>query len=193
MDKLNIDDDNDILNIDTEIKDYKEDEILNIDKEMKNNENNKNSKKSPIIIKKLPINIIKENINNNISNMEDTPTSCPSRTKNENLRRIKSLKLGEYSDINKNRRTSLFNEESKSDDEENINDKKFDIIIEEETEGRKSIYTKYNDNLYEGIYESSNMNDFYDDTKYIKKLEEIWKYEKILLDYNIIDFTSKYK
>jgi len=27
----------------------------------------------------------------------------------------------------------------------------------------------------------------------IKKLEEIWKYEKILLDYNIIDFTSKYK
>ena len=47
--------------------------------------------------------------------------------------------------------------------------------------------------LYEGIYESSNMNDFYDDTKYIKKLEEIWKYEKILLDYNIIDFTSKYK
>ena len=193
MDKLNIDDDNDILNIDTEIKDYKEDEILNIDKEMKNNENNKNSKKSPIIIKKLPINIIKENINNNISNMEDTPTSCPSRTKNENLRRIKSLKLGEYSDINKNRRTSLFNEESKSDDEENINDKKLDIIIEEETEGRKSIYTKYNDDLYGAIYESSNMDDFYDDTKYIKKLEEIWKYEKILLDYNIIDFTSKYK
>ena len=60
----------------------------------------------------------------------------------------------------------------------NIKDKKQDVL-EEENEGRKSIYS------------NSQEIEISDNEEYIKKLEEKWKYEKILLDYNIIDFTSK--
>ena len=174
-----------ILNIDNEINkennnygDYSENEI-----------NGKQDKK--IIIKKLPLNIIKEKINNNEINIDYAPPSSPKRSKIENPKRqlAYSVKLGDYYDNPKIPALSLFNKESKSDDEDNINDQKLEII-EEENEGRKSIYTKYYDKE-QNINDNINIDEIFDNTFYIKKLEEKWKYEKILLDYNIIDFTSK--
>ena len=173
------------LNINNEIKkendrniDFSEDEI------------NKKQQKQ-IIIKKLPLNIIKEKINNNEINIDYAPPSSPKRRKIENTKRnlAYSVKLGDYYGNQKIPALSLFYEESKSDDEDNINDQKLDII-EEENEGRKSIYTKYYDKE-QNINDNINIDEIFDNTVYIKKLEEKWKYEKILLDYNIIDFTSK--
>ena len=102
-----------------------------------------------------------------------------------------SIKIGQLYGIEKHPSSSLFNEESKSDDEDNINEQKISIVLEEETESRKSIYTRYNSDLEKEIKKQSNIDEIFDGNKYIKKLEEKWKYEKILLDYNIIDFTSK--
>ena len=82
--------------------------------------------------------------------------------------------------------SSLFNVESKSDDEENKNDNLMED--KEEYEGRKSIYSNSDESK---ILDELQIFDIFDNTQYIKKLEEKWKYEKILLDYNIIDFTSK--
>ena len=168
---------------------------LNIEKEINNDSNNNNiinginAKKScPIIIKKLQLNEIKEKIKNNEIYLDNDPPSSPSRTKFKTEKRkiYNSLILDNFNN-KKQISDTLFNEESKSDDEENINDKKIELNEEEgggEREGRKSIYNKYSDN-------NKIENNIFDNTEYIKKLEEKWKYEKILLDYNIIDFTSK--
>lgn len=177
------------LNIDNEI--IKENNIKN-EKENLNSEKNKNQSKT-ILINKLPLNKIKEKINSNEIYIEYAPPSSPKRRKMENPR-IKfsnSIKIGQLYGIEKHPSSSLFNEESKSDDEDNINEQKISIVLEEETESRKSIYTRYNSDLEKEIKKQSNIDEIFDGNKYIKKLEEKWKYEKILLDYNIIDFTSK--
>ena len=169
-------------------------ETLNINKEINKDINNKNQKikLSPKINEELQLNKIKEIIKNNEYYQKNPQILTPTRPKliKQKTRLENAFKVKEYYDIQNQPAYSLFNEESKSDDEENINDNKRNIN-EEEKEGRKSIYTKYNDDLINTIYESKDMDEIFDNTKYIKKLEEAWKYEKILLDYNIIDFSSK--
>ena len=145
------------------------DNNLNIEKEIKNDNLKMTSKNScPIIIKTLPLSKIKEKIQNNEIFIEEAPSTSPTRTKfKANKRKIaNSLKISNNFE-NIKLENSLFNEESKSDDEENINDQKLD--------------------------DEEEINKIFDNSDYIKKLEEKWKYEKILLDYNIIDFTSKSK
>ena len=178
------------LNIDNELK--KGNSNLNENGILNQEENNKNRQK-PIIINKLPLNKIKEKIDTKEIIIEYAPPSSPMRRKIDNPRRnlANSTKFGLNYGIEKPPPISLFNEESKSDDEDNINDQKIDIIEKEETEGRKSIFTKYSTNLQQELGVPENMDEIFDNSKYIKKLEEKWKYEKILLDYNIIDFTSK--
>lgn len=179
-------------------------DTLNIDNETKieneNNENNgniKNDLNTKILIKKLPLKKLIERIDSKEIYIDNAPPTSPSRSKFDKFEKTKrkvanSSKFGVLLNSQKQLKTSLFNEESKSDDEENIKDIK--LVIKEEQEGRKSIYTKYDDNLAIMLCDDPNsMFDIFDNTSDIKKLEEIWKYEKILLDYNIIDFTSKYK
>ena len=171
---------------------------LNLDEGIKIKNDNQNSKAevkqqlAPIIISKLPLQKIKEKINNNEIYLEKAPPTSPSRSKVEFPKRklANSIKIGQNLGIEKPPTCSLFNEESKSDDENNINELKIDIIEEAENEGRKSIYTSF-DKVENTLKDSSNIDEIFDNSKYIKKLEEKWKYEKILLDYNIIDFTSK--
>jgi len=164
------------------------DNNLNIEKEIKNDNTKMTSKNScPIIIKRLPLNKIKEKIQNNEIFIEEAPPTSPTRTKfKEDKRKVaNSLKVSNNLE-NVKLSSSLFNEESKSDDEENKNDQKLEI---NPGRGRTSIYTKYN----EKNNDEEEINQIFDNSDYIKKLEEKWKYEKILLDYNIIDFTSKRK
>ena len=169
-------------------------ESLSFDKQIKNDNNNNNNpnRLSPKLTKELQLDKIKENIKNNQYYTKKPLLLTPTRPKlmKQKTNMDNSAKVREYYDIQNQPTYSLFIEESKSDDEENINDKKRNIN-EEQKEGRKSIYTKYNDDLINIIYESSDMDEIFDNTKYIKKLEKAWKYEKILLDYNIIDFSSK--
>lgn len=163
------------------------DNNLNIEKEIKNDTTKISSKSScPIIISRLPLSKIKEKIQNNDITIEEAPPTSPSRTKfkRDKLKIAKSLKINNNNFENKQISSSLFNEESKSDDEDNINDQKFEI---NSGGGRSSIYTKYN----EKNDDEEEINQIFDNSDYLKKLEEKWKYEKILLDYNIIDFTSK--
>jgi hypothetical protein len=165
------------------------DNNLNIEKEIKNDNLKMTSKNScPIIIKTLPLSKIKEKIQNNEIFIEEAPSTSPTRTKfKANKRKIaNSLKISNNFE-NIKLENSLFNEESKSDDEENINDQKLEI--NPPGGGRCSIYTKY----HEKNNDEEEINKIFDNSDYIKKLEEKWKYEKILLDYNIIDFTSKSK
>ena len=163
------------------------DNNLNIEKEIKNDNLKMTSKIScPIIIKRLPLSKIKEKIQNNEIFIEETPPTSPTRTFKVEKRKIaNSLKVSNNFENNQIS-NSLFNEESKSDDEENINDQKLEIIPEG---GRCSIYTKY----HEKNKDEEEINQIFDNSDDIQKLEEKWKYEKILLDYNIIDFTSKSK
>ena len=163
------------------------DEGLNLDKIenkiLNNNGKEKNLNKKiscPIIMDDLPLNEINEKIDNKEIYVDIDPQTSPygKNVKNQKRKIAYSTKMGDLFGLPK-QKTGLFIEESKSDDEDNINDKKLDVLEEEENEGRKSIYTKYNEA------------DILDNEDYIKKLEEKWKYEKILLDYNIIDFTSK--
>ena len=165
------------------------DNNLNLEKEIKNENIKMSSKKfCPIIIKKLPLSKIKEKIQNNEIFIEEAPPTSPTRTKfNTDKRKVaNSLKVStKFENIQLS--SSLFNEESKSDDEENINDQKLEI--NPPRGGRCSIYTKN----HEKNTDDEEINKIFDNSDYIKKLEEKWKYEKILLDYNIIDFTSKSK
>ena len=102
---------------------------LNLAKEDKNENSNQTKKKisTSIIINKLPLQKIKEKILNNEIYIEKAPPTSPSRSKLESKRTIaNSLKIGQSLGIEKSP-CSLFNEESKSDDENNINDLKMDI------------------------------------------------------------------
>ena len=176
------------LNIDNELKKG----IINLNENGLLNQEENNKRPNIKIISKLPINEILEKIDKKEINIENAPPSSPMRRKNNPRRNLaNSTKFGLNYGIEKPPPISLFNEESKSDDEDNINEQKIGNIEEEETEGRKSIFTKYSTNLEQELDVPENMDEIFDNSKYIKKLEEKWKYEKILLDYNIIDFTSK--
>ena len=164
----------DALNINNEIKN----EIYNNNESQKNNINNKNS--YPIIMNKLPLNDIKEKIYNNEIYIESAPPSDHNVNNQKRKLAYSTTIVGNIFEIPKQPSFGLFNEESKSDDEDNIKDKMQDILEDEENEGRKSIYSNNSKEI-----------EIHDNEEYIKKLEEKWKYEKILLDYNIIDFTSK--
>ena len=80
---------------------------------------------------------------------------------------------------------NLFDNAYKSDDEENINDQK-DIY---KCEGRKSIgeldFLLNNDKI-ESEENSKDIN-----YKYLDDVIEKWKYEKLLLNNNIIDYYCK--
>ena len=162
----------DSLNINNEIKN----EIYNNNESQQNNIKNKIS--YPIIMNKLPLNNIREKIDNNEIYIESAPPSDNNFNNQKRKLAYSTTISGNIYEIPKQPSFGLFNEESKSDDEDNIKDKKQDVL-EEENEGRKSIYS------------NSQEIEISDNEEYIKKLEEKWKYEKILLDYNIIDFTSK--
>ena len=167
-------------------------DALNIDKEKKNENNNgektKNELNKKIKIKKLCLKQIFEKIDNNEIYVDNPPVTFSVRGKKDKHKRKIANSLKGFSYITqKNENFFLFNKESKSDDEEN---KKGDDLMEikEEYEGRKSIYSSTDDSK---TFYDLQLFDIFDNTKYIKQLEEKWKYEKILLDYNIIDFTSK--
>jgi hypothetical protein len=166
-------------------------DTLNIDKEKKNeNNNNENTKKEvnkKIKIKKLCFKQLIEKIDENEIYVDEPPPTTPSRGKIEKTKRkFAKSSRGIHSISQKEETSSLFNIESKSDDEENKNDNLMED--REEYEGRKSIYSNSDESK---ILNELQIFDIFDNTQYIKKLEEKWKYEKILLDYNIIDFTSK--
>ena len=96
-------------------------------------------------------------------------------------------------------------EEKNNNDEENIN--KINIEKENKKIGNSKTFNKSDKNKNNIINEEEDDNDYrvlkhkksyifnkilkLKMTKCPRLLEEQWKYEKILLDYNIIDFTSK--
>ena len=167
-------------------------DALNIDKEKKNENNNgkntKNELNKKIKIKKLCLKQIFEKIDNKELYVDNPSITCPVRGKKDKHKRKVANSLKGFSCIaQKNENFFLFNKESKSDDEENKKENGL-MEIREEYEGRKSIYSSTDDSK---TFYDFQLLDIFDNTKYIKQLEEKWKYEKILLDYNIIDFTSK--
>ena len=139
----------------------------------------------------------KENINNEEINPLDTeknyekqlnkkeeingnPNILNCNLKNSTIQ-IRGINIILDSAQNKNK--FLFNNENKSDDEENIKDQNHFSQIE----GRKSI-TKLDNNEEDEI---GNKNIF---NKYntIDEVIDMWKYEKLLLESNIIDYNRKF-
>ena len=129
------------------------------------NRNNKEVKKN------LHFSKIKESIQNqNIYNIDLTKT----------LSKVKDL-----NSLIGAKNYNLFDNAYKSDDEENINDQK-DIY---KCEGRKSIGELdilLNNDKIESEENSKDIN-----YKYLDDVIEKWKYEKLLLNNNIIDYYCK--
>lgn len=96
---------------------------------------------------------------------------------------IKYKDINSLLDFGQNKNYSLFETGYKSDDEENIQEQNdiFQIM------GRKAISKLDNDEIEQNEnleYNSEKVND-------MDKVIEKWKYEKILIDNNIIDFNCK--
>ena len=152
------------------------DEIEEDDKEFNEIKKGTKKKKSKTIIK--PKHIFFKKLKERMDPKEIEGTQNLSFSlKRRNYKAAKSLKICNENHKEKMKK-DLYVEESKSDDEDNIKENKINIK-EEENGTRKTIFK---DSI--GSFESSNNDD-------VPSLEEKWKYEKILLDYNIIDFTSK--
>ena len=108
---------------------------------------------------------------------------------NQNIYKIDMTKtLSKVKDLNSligAKNYNLFDNAYKSDDEENINDQK-DIY---KCEGRKSIGELdilLNNDKIESEENSKDIN-----YKYLDDVIEKWKYEKLLLNNNIIDYYCK--
>ena len=96
---------------------------------------------------------------------------------------IKYKDINSLLDFGQNKNYSLFETGYKSDDEENIQEQN-DIY---QIMGRKAISKLDNDEIEQNEnleYNSEKVND-------MDKVIEKWKYEKILIDNNIIDFNCK--
>jgi hypothetical protein len=133
--------------------------------------NEKLNRSNKEIKKNLHFSKIKESIQNqNIYNIDLTKT----------LSKVKDL-----NSLIGAKNYNLFDNAYKSDDEENINDQK-DIY---KCEGRKSIGELdilLNNDKIESEENSKDIN-----YKYLDDVIEKWKYEKLLLNNNIIDYYCK--